>query len=188
MTDTAPTDTAPTRTVLTDSLMLGILPEVFHVSAERSAPLRALLAVTADLQAPVLDVLDSIDTVVHPYRAPTGLVGYLASWVDLDWLTGQRPGGGSVIDSARERDLIANAADLSATRGTPVGLSRFLHLATGCPGFGVIDRPGAFHVVVTVPATAADQVDLVQRIVNAMKPVHITHEIVVDAPNDAEEQ
>lgn len=179
------TDTTPTRPVLTESLMLSILPEVFQVSAEQSAPLRALLAVTADFHAPVLDVLDSIDTVVHPYRAPTGLIGYLASWVDLDWLTGQGPSGGSVIDAARERDLIANAADLSATRGTPAGLTRMLQLATGCHGFGVTDRPGDFHVVVTVPAAAADQIDLVQRIVGAMKPAHITHEIVAPAPSDA---
>ncbi|MDH6236126.1 phage tail protein [Cryobacterium sp. CG_9.6] len=178
-------DLSSSTAVVPESLLLSILPEVFQVSAHRSAPLRALLAVTADMHAPVLAVLDTIDTVVHPYRAPDSLVGYLASWVDLDWLTGQRPGGGSVIDPARERDLIANAASLSASRGTPAGLARFLHLATGCSGFAVTDLPGAFHVVITVPVSAADQRVLVERIVRAMKPVHITHEVVVDTPSSA---
>lgn len=169
-----------------DALLLGILPEVFTVSATRSAPLRALIAVTADLQAPVLDVLDAVDTLVHPYRAPGQLVPYLASWVDLDWLTGQTPGSGSGIGPARQRDLVANAADLSARRGTPAGLVRFLHLATGIAGFGVVDDPGAFHVVVNVPADAARHVDLVERIVRVVKPAHITHDLVIDpGPSDA---
>lgn len=164
-----------------DALLLGILPEVFQMSAARSAPLRALIAVTADLQAPVLDVLDTVDTLVHPYRAPEQLVTYLASWVDLDWLTGMTPGGGSGVGPARQRDLVANAADLSARRGTPAGLARFLHLATGVRGFGVEDDPGAFHVVVRIPADAAEHIDLVQRIVGVMKPAHITHDLVVDS-------
>ncbi|WP_084141328.1 phage tail protein [Cryobacterium roopkundense] len=105
---------------------------------------------------------------------------YLASWVDLDWLTGPTPGG-SGVDPARQRDLVANAADLSARRGTPAGLARFLQLATGVGGFGVVDDPGAFHVVVHIPADAAGQVDLVHRIVGVMKPAHITHDLVVDS-------
>ncbi|KFF59532.1 hypothetical protein JF66_10600 [Cryobacterium sp. MLB-32] len=164
-----------------DALLLGILPEVFQVSAARSAPLRALIGVTADLQQPVLDVLDAVETIVHPYRAPDQLVTYLASWVDLDWLTGMTPGQGSGVEAARQRDLVANAADLSARRGTPAGLVRFLQLATGVGGFAVDDDPGVFHVVVHVPADAADRVDLVQRIVAVMKPAHITHALSVDS-------
>ncbi|WP_052542393.1 hypothetical protein [Cryobacterium roopkundense] len=64
-----------------EALLLGILPEVFQVSAVRSAPLRALIAVTADLQTPVLDVLDAVDTLVHPYgprssSCPTSPAGW----------------------------------------------------------------------------------------------------------------
>jgi len=169
-----------------EALLLAVLPEVFQVSAVRSAPLRALIAVTHDLQAPVLDILDAVDTVVHPYRTPGQLVTYLAGWVDLDWLTGQMPGGGSAVDPARQRDLIANAADLSARRGTPGGLARFLQLATGVGGFGLDDEPGAFHVVVHVPPAAAGQIDLVERIVGTMKPAHITHELVVDSAPSAD--
>ena len=178
-------ETGQSIAMLPDALLLGILPEVFQVSAARSAPLRALIAVTADLHAPVLDVLDAVDTLVHPYRAPEQLVTYLAGWVDLAWLTGTTPGNGSGVDPARQRDLVANAADLSARRGTPAGLARFLQLATGVAGFGVVDEPGAFHVVVHVPADAADKVDLVQRIVAVIKPAHITHDLLVDAPPTA---
>jgi phage tail-like protein len=163
--------------------LLDILPEVVQVAAVPGSPLAALGAAATDLHAPVTDVLDRIDGVVDPYRAPDALVPFLAGWVDLGWLTaadaevGPRPVLG--IESHRLRDLIADSADLSARRGTPAGLARFLRLATGVDGFLVQDVPGAFHVRVLVPAAAAERIDLVRRLVEALKPAHVTSQVLM---------
>lgn len=163
--------------------LIDILPEVMQVAALPGSPLAALGAVAQDQHAPVREVLDRIDDVVDPYRAADRLVPYLAGWVDLGWLTaadaevGSRPVLG--IPRHRLRDLVAASADLSARRGTPGGLARFLHLATGVAGFLVQDTPGAFHVRVLVPAAAADRIELVTRLVEALKPAHVTSQVLL---------
>ncbi len=168
---------------MTEDPLLRVLPEVFQVCAPSSAPLRALTAVAGEMHRPVLQVLEGIDRVIDPFRAPVELIPFLSRWVDLDWLT--LPDRESVsgpalgVPTSRQRDLIANAADLSARRGTAGGLQRFLQLATGVQGFEIEDEPGAFHVRVRVPASAADQLEIVRRIVRGIKPAHVTDEILL---------
>lgn len=160
-----------------------VLPEVFQVAAASSAPLQALLAVGEDMHRPVRDLLDTVATIPHPGQAPPSLVPFLSRWVDLDWLllpdarAGETAGTG--IPLSRQRDLIAAASRLSARRGTVDGLTRFLQLATGVPGFAVGSVPGAFHILVGVPAAAAGDLNLVRRIVRGTKPAHVTAEIRV---------
>lgn len=147
------------------------------------SPLAALGAAADGLHAPVLDVLDRLDDVVDPIRAPARFVRYLASWADLGWVAaaegeaGARAAGGITV--TRLRDVLAASADLSARRGTPGGLARFLHLATGVDGFGVEPVEGEFHVRVRVPAEASDQVDLVEHLVAGLRPAHVTSEVLV---------
>lgn len=166
-----------------ESKLLKVLPEVFQVAADTSSPMQALLAVAEDMHQPVRQVLDRIHTVPDPGRAPASLIPFLSRWVDLDWLTlpGPDGSGSSGVPIARQRDLIAAAAQLSARRGTVDGLTRFLHLATGVPGFDVESVPGAFHIKVLVPAAAAGQLELVRRIVKGVKPAHVTDELEVRA-------
>ena len=168
------------------SRLLKVLPEVFQVAADTSPAMRALLAVAEDMQGPVREVLDRIHTVPDPRRAPASLIPFLSHWVDLDWWTLPAPGTATAdstrpgtIPVARQRDLIAAAADLSSRRGTVDGLTRFLHLATGVPGFAVESVPGEFHIKVLVPADAAGHLDLVGRIVKGMKPAHVTDQLVL---------
>jgi phage tail-like protein len=175
---------------MAEDLLLTSLPEVFQVAARTSAPLAALGAVATDLHAPVRELLATLDRTVDPVRCPPRMVGYLAAWVDLDWLTLPDRHSASRValagGSAPLRDLIVRAADLSARRGTAAGLTRFLHLATGVDGFTVEDRADAFHVVVHVPAAAAAQVVAVRRIVDTLKPAHVTAEVrLADAPPTA---
>lgn len=164
--------------------LLDVLPEVLRVTALPGSPLTALAAVADDLHAPVSAVLDHVDDVVAPFRTPARLVPFLAGWVDLGWLTTADAERGSTrvlgIAPDRLRDLIAASADLSARRGTPGGLARFLHLATGVDGFLVQEVPGAFHVRVVVPAPAADQRELVARLLEVLKPAHVTGEVVLE--------
>ncbi|MCW2131619.1 phage tail protein [Arthrobacter sp. VKM Ac-2550] len=165
--------------------LLNILPEVFRTAAHTNRPLQALAAAAADMHAPAHRVLADLPEYFDPYRAPERMLPYLARWVDLDWLATGVPGTagsvGGTLRPDRLRDLVANAAELSASRGTAGGLRRFLHLATGVPGFSIDDVPGAFHLNVAVPAAAADQLLLIRRIVEGSKPAHTTCRIEIEA-------
>ena len=157
------------------------LPEVFASSCVEGSPMAALVAAADRMHQPVAEVLDHLDAYVDPFRTRPELVAYLASWVDLDWLTLPDAEGTArsslPLGHAPLRDLICARAELSATRGTAAGLVRFLELATRVRGFAVEDA-GGFHLRVRVPAEAADQADIVARIVRAMKPAHVTAEIL----------
>lgn len=163
--------------------VVDLLPEVIRTTATPGSPLAALGAAADDLHAPVLDVLDRLDDVVDPARAPARFIRYLAGWVDLGWVaaaegeSGARAAGGVTV--TRLRDVLAASADLSARRGTPGGLARFLHLATGVEGFGVEPVEGEFHVRVLVPAGASDQVELVEHLVQGLRPAHVTSEVLL---------
>lgn len=168
---------------MADDPILDLLPEVISTTARPGSPLAALAAAATDLHAPVVDVLDRLDSMIDPFRAPGAMVAYLAWWVDLGWLdapvAGEQPGNVPGIGVDRLRDLVAASAELSARRGTPGGLARFLRVATGVDGFVVDDVPGAFRVVVRVPPAAADRVELVRRLVVALRPAHVTSEVVL---------
>ncbi len=156
--------------------LLAALPQVFADAHVEGSPLAALVAAADDMQQPVAEVLDHLETAVDPFRSSDAVACYLASWVDLDWLTiaeAERsrctlPGGVPPL-----RDLIAAAAELSTRRGTASGMVRFLELATRVNGFAVHDA-GGFRLVVDVPAGAEPQREAVARIVAAIKPAHVT--------------
>ncbi|MDQ7993028.1 MAG: hypothetical protein AAGC63_15590 [Propionicimonas sp.] len=156
------------------------LPQVFASGAD-TGPLAAVVAGADGMQQPVSDVLDHLETRFDPLRAPDPMVCYLASWVDLDWLTlpesptrarSTLPGGAAPL-----RDLLVASADLAARRGTAGGIVRFLELATRRTGYAVEDA-GGFHLRVHLPAGAETIADTVERIVAATKPAHITSEVV----------
>lgn len=161
-----------------------VLPQVFASGAD-AGPLAALVAAADGMHQPVNDVLDHLETRFDPMRAPDPMVCYLASWVDLDWLTlpesptrsrSTLPGG-----TAPLRDLLVESADLASRRGTAGGIVRFLELATRRTGFRVEDA-GGFHLRVHLPAGAADLADTVERIVAVIKPAHITSEVIAPVP------
>lgn len=162
--------------------LLACLPEVFSSACTPGSPLDALVAAADGMQRPVTDVLDDLAAWFDPFRAPPAMVGHLASWVDLGWLTLPDPESASrsslPLGSAPLRDLITESADLAAGRGTASGLVRFLELATRADGF-VVEDAGGFHVRVLVPAEAKAQLATVERIVASIKPAHVTAEIAV---------
>ncbi len=163
------------RTWLRDAL-----PQVFAAGAT-DGPLAALTAAADEMHQPVSDVLDHLETRFDPARAPDPMVCYLASWVDLDWLTlpesptrsrSTLPGGAAPL-----RDLLAASADLASTGGTAAGIIRFLELATRRTGYTVTDV-GGFHITVGLPPGAGDLAEVVTRIVATTKPAHVTAEIL----------
>ena len=166
-----------------------LLPGVFQQTLEDDhGPLRALLNVMEDLHEPVEGRLQAVDAIFDPYRTPDAFVAFLSGWLDLDYLLIQGPpaAGGYVLPSGigNLRELIRAGSDLMRWRGTAGGLLRFLETATGVTGFHIEDQvpdaaglPRPFHIRVDLPAEAEPYRSLIDVIVRAERPAHVTYEL-----------
>lgn len=150
-----------------------LLPTAYQQAAGPGSPLGALLDLMEQLHGPDEELLDRIEDIAAPYRAPDRLLPYLAGWVALDHLAAVP------IPVGRLRDLVAHGAELAQWRGTRRGLVRMLEIATGVAGFA-IEEPRPFAFVVRVPAAASAHSELVRRIIEAEKPAATTYEVVID--------
>ena len=169
-----------------------LLPEVFQRTVTPGSPLLALLAVMEALPDPAEAALANLEDYFDPYQAPDAFAAYLAGWVDLDRLFSHAPQRLDEDTTAalfppglgRLRELIAAAAYLSHWRGTTRGLIGFLETATGVPGFAITEsppdadgRPRPFHILVEAPQETAVYQPLLERIIEAEKPVYVTYEL-----------
>jgi phage tail-like protein len=145
------------------------------------------LAGLDEVLAPVLCVLDNLDAYFDPALAPDDFVAWLATWVGL------------ALDEnwglARQRALVARAAELYSWRGTLRGLAAHVAIYTGaepevtdsggCSWSAVPggDLPGTWPPRVTVRVRASDPADArrVEEIVATAKPAHVEHEVEVVA-------
>jgi len=164
-----------------------LLPALYHdndIAQRFTAALDIVLA-------PVLATLDSSHAYVDPLLAPLDFVEWLAEWVGVE-LDASWP-------EARQRALVARAADLFAWRGTVRGVSDAVAIYTGVvpeivesgatawtgvpppagelPGFAA----GELVVRVRIAPGDADAIDPVRldRLVAAAKPAHIVHRVEV---------
>jgi phage tail-like protein len=164
-----------------------LLPALYHdndIAQRFTAALDVVLA-------PVLATLDSSHAYVDPRLAPLDFVEWLAEWVGVE-LDASWP-------EARQRALVARAADLFAWRGTVRGVSEVVAIYTGVvpeiiesgatawtgvpppagelPGFAA----GELVVRVRVAPGDAEVIDPVRldRLVAASKPAHIAHRVEV---------
>jgi phage tail-like protein len=163
-----------------------LLPAVFRRGAGADDVMDGLLEVMEMYHEPVEALLGRLDVIFDPRRAPERLVPVLARWVDLERIYASEPGGGANhieddIAMGRLRELVARSFELSQMRGTSAGLIAFLEIATGVRGFTIEEPPAsdaanAFHLRVHVPAAAAPQLRLVERIVTSEKPAYTTWE------------
>jgi phage tail-like protein len=148
-----------------------------------------------DVLAPVLSTLDSSDAYIDPRLAPLDFVAWLAEWVGVE-LDGTWP-------EARQRALVARAADLYAWRGTVRGLVELIEIYTGvrpeieetggvtwtasAPPAGTIPgaAPPMLLVRVRVPAGHPDPIEAsrIERLVAEAKPAHVPHRVEVIAPD-----
>ena len=174
-----------------------LLPTVFQLALdpvegwglEPDRRLATFLDVMEAYHQPMEETLDQLDAYIDPRRAPAAFVAWLAGWQDLDWLVPERAPGEPESEEellstglGRLRELVALAAELSATRGTAAGLCRFLRIATGRDDLEVDDdaaRGGGrpFHVVIGVPPDALPMRPLIERIVAAEIPASVTWEL-----------
>lgn len=169
--------------------LVRLLPRSFQAQVTRGGepvgPLGGLLGAMEVMHDPPERVLGAIDVWFDPLVAPDAFVAHLATWVDLQWLLERDPETGLRVElpggAGRLRHLLLAASSLSAARGTPGALVRFLQLA-GVPG-AVVEVPGApFLFVLHLPPSAQAHDPLVRRVVDRMKPAHVRAQITYDAP------
>lgn len=157
-----------------------LLPAGFQRAAVPGSVLTALLAVMQRLHEPSEALLERVEDLAAPYRAPDALLPYLTAWVAWDHV-GVAPDGTAALPAGRMRDLVAGAAALAAARGTADGLCHLLATVCGVAGFRIDEPPErAFHFVVRVPPAAERHLDLIRRVVAAEKPAATTCEVVLD--------
>ena len=163
--------------------LVRLLPEILGrtYGTGSGTPLAAMFETMATLLDPADRRLKDLDAWFDPYRAPDGMLPYLAACVDLGWLPTRADAQGEGLTTERLRSLVAQAPGLAAARGTGAGLQRFLAIALDQPDIRVLDtdpeRP--FHVVVELPKAAEGERRLAEVIVRNEKPVHLTHEVRV---------
>jgi len=139
--------------------------------------------------APVLATLDSSDAYVDPLLAPLDFVEWLAEWVGVE-LDASWP-------EARQRALVARAAELYAWRGTVRGVTEAVAIYTGVepevsetggtawtgtpPPSGALPGSPAGLLLVRVRVAPDEPVDAgrLDRLVAAAKPAHIAHRVEI---------
>jgi hypothetical protein len=169
-----------------------LLPSAYQRAATEGSVLGALLDAMETLHAPDEELLANVDALFAPYSALERFVPFLTRWVTLEYLVGVPRPGGEVrlpLPAGRVRDLIANGAALAKLRGTPIGLQRFLQIATGATGFVIEEPPDRpFHFVVRVPPAARPYLGVIRRIVEMEKPAAATFEVVAERPAGEQER
>jgi phage tail-like protein len=167
-----------------------LLPSSYQRAAEKPGLLAALLDTMEAMHAPDEETLAAVDDLFTPYRSPDRMVAFLLGWMAFDHVL-QRGRDGelsrSQVPLGRLRDLVAASADLARRRGTAAGLQGVITTVTGVSVR--IEEPveRGFHVLVHVPAEAADRVPLIARLVEAEKPAATTYEVVLGQTTDVGE-
>jgi phage tail-like protein len=166
----------------------SLLPEVFRRTLVQRPPranvLHALLSVMEALHEPDEEALASLPLYLNPFEAPDEFVAFLARWLDLDRFLSETEASPLVSGLGQLRQLIAAAPQLSKWRGTAYGLTLFLEMATGVPGFVLQEtvsdaegRPLPFHVRLFAPAAAREYHNLIQQILELEKPAYVTYDL-----------
>ncbi len=170
------------------SHVLRFLPEIFRRTMSPRSPLEAFIEAMVSLLNPVDLRLIHLHHYFDPFQAPTSMLPYLATWVDMGWLTLREGGEGEGVTPERFRRLIGMAPFFAKHRGTKAGLETMLRVALGVSSIRVLDSIGdprvtrSFHLVVQLPKSAAASRPLVELIVRYEKPAHLTHEIALVEP------
>lgn len=171
---------------LGSSLPIGtMLPAVF---ADDELALRFVGGLD-DVLAPILNVLDCLDTYFDPALTPADFAQWLGTWVGAE-TDGTEP-------EARMRAAVAAAASLHRVRGTLRGLSEAVRLAFGVEpvitesgGAEWNARPlGPFpgtprphlHVALRLPDPAPADTHRLDSLVAAARPAHMPYTVEVTA-------
>lgn len=142
-----------------------------------------------DSLAPVIATIDGLAGYVDPWLAPEDFLDWLAGWVGVEL--------DDAWDTEQRRSIVANAAGIHRRRGTLRGVAEALKRAFDCEvtvadtgGVAWSASPGAEppgssppHLSVSLRVADPDSLDLrrVERLVEAVKPAHVSYSLEVSA-------
>ncbi|WP_406146962.1 phage tail protein [Streptomyces sp. NBC_01012] len=142
-----------------------------------------------DVLAPILNVLDCLDTYFDPALTPADFAQWLGTWVGAE-TDGTEP-------EARLRAAVAAAAGLHRVRGTRRGLSEAVRLAFGTepeisesggadwnarPLGPVPGKPRPhLHVTLSLPDPTPTDTHRLDALVAAARPAHMPYTVTVTA-------
>jgi phage tail-like protein len=157
------------------------------------------LRIFEGISTPIEHMVENIHLYLDPRMAPTQMLPWLASWVDL------------VLDDQwpleKRRQLIRSAVELYQWRGTRRGLREYLKIYTGVEpiirehfggiklgqhsklGWNTILGDGLDHCITVIIETenpAALKIDKVKAIIEAEKPAHVAYRLEIVAVDPAD--
>lgn len=130
------------------------------------------LALFESVLLPIEWTVGNFDLFLHPRTAPAGFLPWLANWFEItcdeSWTEQQL------------RDLLAEAHQIYARRGTRWALSRMLEIYVGQPPVITDDvndqEPHSFYVGLPGPDSSARRANI-QAIIDAHKPAHTIYKL-----------
>jgi phage tail-like protein len=147
--------------------LISYLPGIFQNDF-----MQRFMGIFEAILTPIEWNIDNFDLFLAPGTAPSDFMPWLANWFVLTF--------DSTWSEAQRRQLMAEAHQIYARRGTPCALSRVLEIYTG-------ERPliddqsqelEAHTFRVTLPvASGLVNVDLVKALINANKPAHTSYSL-----------
>jgi phage tail-like protein len=142
--------------------LITYLPGIYH-----TAFMRRFLGIFEAILTPIEWQIDNFDLFLDPGAAPAGFLPWLASWFDVafdpSW------------DEVQRRQLLREAHQIYARRGTKWALSRVLEIYTGeSPTIVDVDEdlaPFSFKVVLPHAAARRERA-MIERLIDAHKPAY----------------
>jgi phage tail-like protein len=152
---------------LHSSFLLDYLPGIYQTDF-----MSRFLGIFEATLLPVEWTIDNFDQFLDPETSPGGFLPWLASWYGLVF--------DSTWSEAKRRQLLSEAHEIFARRGTRRALSRVLEIYTGAEPEIDDDakdlEPFTFSVV--IPRRKRDvRSDLIEALIDVHKPAHTTYSI-----------
>ena len=147
--------------------LINYLPGIYHTDF-----MERFLGIFEAILTPIEWTIDNFDLYLNPYSAPSEFLPWLASWYQASF--------DSTWSDAQRRQLLADAHQIYARRGTRWALARVLEIYTGVqPKIDDQDEklePFTFKVQIPRKKRELDT-ELVEALIDAHKPAHTTYEV-----------
>jgi phage tail-like protein len=161
---------APPGLTKTESRYLQYLPGIYHTDF-----MKRFLAIFESILAPIEWNVDNFDLYLNPETTPSGFLPWLASWFSITF--------DSTWTDEQQRELLLEAHEIFARRGTRWALSRILEIYTKeKPEIVDIDAnedPFTFNVKIPLKESEVDKT-LIEQIIDASKPAHTSYVLSFD--------
>lgn len=150
--------------------LIRFLPEIYHTDF-----MERFLGIFESILLPVEWNIDNFDLYLSPATAPETFLPWLAAWYNFPFDTTWTP--------ERRRELLAEAAQLYAMRGTKKALCRVLEIYTGAQP--IIDDASKdlppYSFTVRLPGKQRQyNRQNIQRLIEANKPAHATFTLLIE--------